>query len=235
VGLEWRPELSFFERRSEILRMFEEQDQLEAFHWTATDVTVRSGEFEGATVGMTGATCYVNTPDHTGVVREVVGTFLDELRPKDVVLRQALFYYLLALGTTDPVEAQSTTALRVAGEMAPNATPLDWALLLDGRSDRLKATFQVEYGVVGRQEVALRLGGAGRIAARPSPIPSDSRDAPECALFLAWDWSVDRATAGREEVATVWDSLIEETNLLSEKVLASCQREIEVLHKEERA
>lgn len=226
VQFRWRPELAFYERRSAVLRQMEERDLLEAFQWAVGDVTVRTGRFEALAVGVNGATCTLQSPDSPmEPVRDALSLFMAELRPEGVVLTTAHFRYLLPLDL-DPAEAQRLSGVAMASEFLPEASPTDWALLLDGRSDRVGADFQVEYGVVGREEVAHRLVGAGRASDLPSMLEPDVRAVPDCALFLTWHWTAATSVGGGESgtYEAIWDRLITESSFLSDKV----QKRLEV-------
>ena len=83
VEILWRPELGFFEKRSELLRELEAAGLLSEFQWTVDDVTVRIQPFAGITVGLSGATCLVMSPRaDVEQVRAALQIVLEKLSPE---------------------------------------------------------------------------------------------------------------------------------------------------------
>jgi hypothetical protein len=223
VKILWRPELSFFEQRSSVLRRIEQTGLLPQFRWTVDDVSVRIGQFENVTVGVDGATIHIASP-RVGPerTREVLGRFLDAMTPRDVLLRTVQVQSLYEI--EDPAtEIQAHSGKTLVGDAMPSAIPLDWALLMDGRSNSAPGHFQVEFGVVSRDEAQFRLETAkGRTLGPELPFPPDLEELPESAFYLNWDWTPNVVGVPNplEEITRAWDTVLSRTDQMSNEVRA---------------
>lgn len=224
VQVLWRPELSFFEKRSALLRQLEEAGLLVQFQFGVDNVSVRIGEFEDFVVGVGGANCRVLSPTaDAGRVRLALDMALGALRPRDVVLAGLRIRCFEALEGSSPEALQAATGERLMSDWMPSATAVDWAFLLDGRTGMAPGLFTVEFGVVSEEEAMLRLGAPhlGRVGPAELPFQPDTRDLPACSFFFDWSWVASVATnAGTEfaEVATAWDAILNASQKLSEEV-----------------
>jgi hypothetical protein len=223
VELRWRPELGFFEKRSDILRQLELDGLLEAFQWEADAVTVRLGRFAALRLAVNGVSVYRGSPQgNNEQVQRALQRCLDLLTPTDVLFAGTRFQILEAI-QGDPVELQGRTGALVAAELTPDACPTDWALLMDGTSERAESAFQVEFGVVSRNEAEFRIhsyGGQMKINANPALVQPDHEELPECAIYLHWYWPVSRRLEESPglEAERVWCLLLEESAVLSERI-----------------
>jgi hypothetical protein len=233
----WRPELSFTEKRSALLRRLEEAALLSEFKLGVDDVTVRIGPFESIKVGVGGAICDVGSPTaDVARVRIALEMTLDMLAPSDVVL------HLLSIRCFEeldgnPAAIQVGSGGKLIAVAMPSAVPLDWALLLDGRARGAPGQFKVEFGVVSGPEAAMRLslptiGRTGVSESGDVPFQPDTGGLPACALFFDWHWfaslpAVDRAYV---EIVAGWDAILSETQKLSEEVKTGLVPQAEEAH-----
>jgi hypothetical protein len=143
------------------------------------------------------------------------------VEPDSVSIEDVRFTFLFPL-EGDPREVQRRYAEGLSGELLPEAKPGDAALLLDGRSDRIGANFQVEFGVVSSGEIPSRLtGGAGRLGPNQTSVEPDVASAPDCAFFLDWNWTFQKGQGEGDlaEVVGYWEGLSEESLLLSTRIV----------------
>lgn len=215
VALEWRPELRFFETRSEILRELEREDSLEQFGWGVDRVNVKVADYLALSLGVNGAFAWILSPkEEAGRLHRAVDVALGMLEPRDVVFAHARFRHLAEI-KTPASQAQQQTSSVVLGHSWTDARPTDFALLLDGASSRVESRFQVEFGVVSAEEIRFRFShAASRLGPLEPPFEPDLDDVPESAVFLDWIWP-GRVEVGREAVASRWTELLDEANRLS--------------------
>lgn len=232
VQLKWRPELGFYEQRSELLRDLEHEGLLEEFGWAVGEVRAKISDAEYVTIGFDGVSgSVVGTGTSTERVRRAISRILDRLSPQSVVLESGQVRFVLPL---DVKVAQAAAGLTgdLMGEV-DGLRPIDCALLVDGLSERVGSPFKVEFGVVGREELVERLRYAlGRLDALPafSPIPGagalpgppvpPAEDVPACGLFFDWLWTPMLGLGGNIQTSatTAWDELMAETDRLSREM-----------------
>jgi hypothetical protein len=214
VDLAWRPELHFFERRSPLLREFDEAGLINEFNWGVDSVVLRLGPFEAVRIAVDGMSAYVSSPRSSiDGVRHVVDRTLTTLEPRDVVFTTARVRHLVPVSADRDSAVQSSTA-SVVGPILSNSRALDYALLVDGLSSRLEATFQLEFGIVSSEEAALRFRMSGsRIGELQMPVTPDVEDLPSCALFVDWTWNLRKPMGVRAvaNVITGWDGVLTES------------------------
>ncbi len=223
VRLRWRPELRFFEQRTTLMRQLEDDGILPAFIWQTDWVAIRIGEFEALEVGVTGLTARLMSPrPATTNLERAVEVALKLFKPRDVFLSDIWLQYFLPV-QGEAQQAQARTAEALVHEFQ-GARATDWALLIDGFSDRMTCGFQVEYGVVGADEVPMRLQRVSRPLSNPlegPDLPPDLREAPTTALFLDWHWGPEhflRSEDEFEDFRAVWQLTLHETERLSAEV-----------------
>lgn len=220
IELAWRPELGFFDDRSALLRKLESLELINQFHWSADEVVVKVQEFATLRVGVDGASIYLASPRASADrVRQALQVALDHVKPKGVVMVLARIRHLVPINSTAR-EAQQLSAASVLGLALSDVRPTDYALMVDGVSDLLKAPFQVEFGVISDEEGAYRFSpGSGRMGGYSEPIPPDLEGLPRCAAFFDWSWVVRKPMTedgfGFESVVTTWDSLAGESARLA--------------------
>ena len=221
IELRWQPDLHFYERRTEILRSLEAEGLLTGFQWQDKRIGARLGQFEVVYVTDSALSASINGPRTSSQgVRAAISMALDALEPINVTLHGMTFQYLLPI-SGDGTLAQEQTARRLAPEILPEATPRDWAILLDGRSTRLQSDFQVEFGVLRAEEMAGRLHGrlASFMPELQEPSPVDLSDLPDGGMYYRWEWQMaslldeDRRM---EELIELWVAAAEQSEQHSE-------------------
>ncbi len=221
VELAWRPELGFFERRPGLLRRLEGLGLLSQFNWAEDAVTVKIEDYAAVRVSVNGAIAWVTGPS-AGVdrARRVLTASLHDLKPQKVVFADTRLRYLAPIATA-PKEAQRRSAQRIVGRTWADGYPTDWALLLDGFSERTRSAFQVEYGIVTPDEVRIRYSRpVGRIGRDTPVIDPDLENLPESAVFLDWFWRGGVRIEGdpAQGVVERWDALLSESERLSVEI-----------------
>lgn len=198
MTLRWRTELAFYERRTHILRRFEEMGS-EAFRWHESTVGARLAPHCEVEISATGATVRLLSPHlDASTARQALGVVMVEMEPSDVVLHFVGLQYLLPIPL--PFETAAVqSAESLVSEVLPDAQPLDWSVLLDGGSEGIGA-FQVEYGIISQSEAEDRLrrqvGRIPSLSGGAPGVPPDLSGLPECAHFFDWSWHVQRLLDG---------------------------------------
>ena len=222
IELSWQPVITFFDRRTAVLESASESGLLHAFNLGADDISLQTGKFAALRSDVRSATCWQVSPNSPAEpLRDALAIVIGTIQPNAIDVTRAVFDFLLPVDMPY-TDAQRKFAETLAGEILPEGIPTDCAMLLDGRVERARSIFQVEYGVVGAHEVAYRLAGAGRIRSGSAPMQADVADVPSCSVFLRWLWTVDGGAGrvdGREGIEEYWDMLISESELLSERIL----------------
>jgi hypothetical protein len=223
------PELSFYERRTDVLRLLEARDLLKAFRFGERSIGIQLDEHVSVEVESTGIKVKVFSPRiNAAKAMAAVELVLSDLRPKQVTLASASIQYLFPVSSPFG-SVVALTAQELASELKPDAQATDWAVLLDGTSAAAGSTFQVEYGMVdaeqARDRLRRRIGRMGdmvRTSEGRLPDLTDLDDLPNCAFFFDWLWTpltlIEDGDASRVSVA--WDVLVEEGERLSRKLQA---------------
>jgi hypothetical protein len=224
LELSWAPELHFFEVRTELLREFEASECLTAFRWADNLIGAR---LDGTTVlemqpfGLRVLLAAAN--GDRSVAEAAVARALGKVGPKIISVDLAVFQFLGGLsGPYD--QARRTSASSVLGRLGSSAGVTDWAVLLDGTSERIEAAYQVEFGVLDDVEAPSRLTKQrGRMATSGAfpPVPSDFwrlDEVPPVALFMDWSWRPSGTlgkVASASGVLQTWGALSAECDQLS--------------------
>jgi hypothetical protein len=227
LSLRWLPELSFYERRTELLRQLEAEVLLVAFRFGEQSIGVQLEEHAVLDVQSTGLSMRISSPRASlDGPRTALAAVLTDLSPQRVTLSSVTAQFLFPLDSPSEVAA-SQTANELVAELSPDAQATDWSILLDGQSAKLGATFQVEYGVIGADEAPDRIGRViGRVGADPAgqghPDLIDVDAVPGSAFFFDWRWTplTPIEDGGPSRVTEVWDAVTAESERLSRKMQA---------------
>lgn len=221
VVLAWRPNLAFFERRSDFLRELEKAHTLAAFRWREDSIDIRLGARETLTVTPRGAVFgLVGVSARREVAAAVAGLTLRLLRPEAVILDQVLVQELVPVDIAY-AEARRFSAMRLLRDLMPGVVYTDWSVLLDGVSSDFGAPFQVEFGVVNDDEVPSRLARLAGHMHGPDAVPDDvwaDENLPACALFADWRWLPRRSVGAEDseaELVSLWDKLVGEAGRIT--------------------
>jgi len=212
--------VGFYASSSLWVKQLDADGLFDAFEWGVDEVTVRVGDHETVRISSNGATCFMATRvSDCDRVRQVLSRSLEAIGPSDVGMSQMSVKYLIPMEGADLRSACAVLAASVCGNVGAKWT--DVAVLADGESDKLRATYQVEYGIVGRDELIQRLTQyRGRIEGQLYPVALDLEDLPSCGFFSDWIWNLWRPMADDVFVGVVetWDSVIKETERLAGEV-----------------
>ena len=235
VDLRWRPEPTFFDARSDILREVGEKNLLDAFSWRESEIHLRLAPFEVIRVASDGLTASITSPRATiDSSRTVIDLVLELVKPQNAVVELIRTACLCELDR-DFTSAQVRLSELLASPWLPGTDPTDTALLVDGYSKPLESPFKVEFGVVGSHEVAPRLMRLpGRIEGQqvdfsnplaalanmksPVPLNFDLEGMPDSAVFLDWNWPVRRPIKDSSEIPEIWQATVAEAHRLGEHV-----------------
>lgn len=224
--VDWPPSVRFFDRRSQLLNALKDQGLVSAFRWSENVIGARLGRAELLEVSSQGALVVTMGPDaRLETAQKALMLAIESVGPEHIWLNTVLFQYILPLDTSYD-EARKMTGNRVVGNLMPQAVPLDWSLLVDGRSARsAKSLFQVEFGVIDEREAPDRLARrVGRVhSAGLAPFPEDffdyDYDYPGSALFFDWRWT----PRSRFDAADVKPGLFAQWAALAEESEAMCE------------
>lgn len=225
MGLSWQPQFSFFDVRGAILTEARDRGILQGYRWGEAQLTLRLGDYEAVTCRAAGADIYGLSPTVSDEeLRQRTDFILELLNPNDISVTSATFMFILPIDL-EYEEARRQFSENLAGELLPDAEPIDSAVLLDGMHSDAGRTFQVEYGIVNRSEVRARLRGLGRVELGPSSmqLEPDSSAAPDCAMFLHWGWYGDdlheRRLVDRSASGPYWGWLVDVSEALSDRII----------------
>ena len=224
LNLSWPPQLRFFESRTQLLRAFETDGCLAGFRWGDGVIAAQLDQSALLQVTAFGVQVMLATPagDRDLGVRALTQT-LATIEPSAISVGEMTFQYLLPLaGPYDAARAESASRLLQAA--LPGRSATDWALLVDGVSERLTAKYQVEFGVLSAEEAGPRLARrVGRMGSQQgfSPMGGDFwrlDEVPSVALFMDYKWWPTGnvgSVEGVEGVVQVWDDFAEETERMA--------------------
>jgi hypothetical protein len=230
----WKPELHFFETRTEVLRELEEADSLIAFRWGENFIGARIGQSQLIELTSYGAHLLVAGPDaDASAAHRALKSALDLIKPTDIEVVGATLRFLLPL-VENYDEARRRTADHVIKLVMPDEGITDWSVLLDGHCAELGAPFQIEFGVVENREALERIAGTvGRVHVGPSAdVPVDfwrPEAFPAVAVFMAMSWlpwgGSLGTVGGYDDVASQWAALVAEGDRMANKVYQQLQQD----------
>ncbi len=163
IRLRWRPELRFYEQRTAILRELEDIGVLRAFRFSEASVDARLPDWRWMSVTESGLTLNILTESNDEEEDwRLVETVISKLAPLRYSHARVSYQHVADL----PLPFEQALARSYKELLRPLDTPevavTDWAVLADLRtSGPHQATGRVEYGIVGKEEVPLRLAKLG--------------------------------------------------------------------------
>jgi hypothetical protein len=178
IEARWRPEISFFEHRYEILRHLEAAKLLSAFRMLPSErISVRLGDAKHELLfGPDRIVLTLRAVDaDTERLDVAAGLVIDAIKPRRSLRPQIDLQYLIPLDVAY-AEARTTGLRRLVGdEPVGNGALVDWALTTDGVLENPAVRFNVEIGVVERDEIPPRLTRrVGRFDARAGELADES-------------------------------------------------------------
>jgi hypothetical protein len=226
--MHWRPCLAFYERRIELLRLWESSDLLVAFQVAHDRISAVVGEDTFVSVGTAGLDITTLTTEDEAFAARLISE-ATEMLGVDAISGVTSDLQFLVSVDLDYDEARRRLAAPMVGAWFESSQLIDSAMLLDGRSRDGAAHFQIEFGVVSREEVAQRTSRmVGRLSnaadfdishglQRLDPATWSAEtpdDAPAVSLFADWHWRFidtppEGATIG--DVLPAWRALMEES------------------------
>lgn len=166
LRLSWRPELSFYEKRVELLKAFEEQGVLRAFRVEESLVDAQLFDSrDRLTVRHNGLDLQLLAtnadPERAMQALEIA---LDAVNPANTWHISSSFQYLVDLQLSFE-EAVKSAYGRLLGNLNSSGDPFgDWAVLVDLHLGSFPSTGQIEFGLIRDTEAPARLSRtAGRM------------------------------------------------------------------------
>jgi hypothetical protein len=194
VELRWRPELTFYERGTDVLRTFERRGLLTSFSVEFNQITAwLKGDIE-VLLSASGLVLESAAQDKTMSDLELSAkTALQIVSPQLVVETTCWLQYVTPMAGSYE-EARRASGNRLYGAWWP--LPIaDYALLIEGDEAQIAAAYKAEVGVVSKDELPHRLarlaGRLGRLGHQPSPRPTwrGKQTLPDVALYAGWVWT----------------------------------------------
>jgi len=189
LSIAWRPELSFYEKRVDLLKAYEEQGILKAFRVEESSVDVQLFvSRDRLTVRQNGLDLRllaVNAERDRAL--EALKIALDSIGPRSPWNIKCTFQYLIDLDLEFD-QAVSLAYGRVLGDIGANGRLGDWALLIDmPPQGEFPSIGQIEFGLIRDSEAPARLsrdaGRMGNASGRSDQQLWNSVQFPAVALF----------------------------------------------------
>jgi hypothetical protein len=227
LEINWRPELRVIERRTELIRVFEDSHKLSSFRVNERDAAMRfiSGEQVSLAIDGVDIALRERTEDSLTALEVIFRT----VRPQVSMVR-AWFTHLV------PVDADYDHVRLVSGAHFFPWWPgklRDWSVLVDSAGTAAGIDYQCEVGLVASHEIPARVSrSVGRVDSAPARLTNepDNRPLPPVALFMDSHWvrGLDRPAEPYQAVVEFIDIATTEANFLAtrlhEAILATVAR-----------
>jgi len=236
----WPPSLRFYDKKLSLLHALQDQGLLKAFRNREREIAAliedRDHQLE---LEPDGLSIKVLRPQAKLQQLEDAGRMLTEaVEPGRVSSVSVALQYLASL-PDDYLESRSYSAHAFLGldekEIAiasgPTMHSWDWAVLLEGETDRDDATFQVEFGIVDSDEIPERFAReAGQVESFGTHAPAEhweEAELPNVALFADWTWSgaVPEDLAPFEAILQSWSHAREDAEHLLSRILSRMEED----------
>jgi hypothetical protein len=226
ASVRWRPDFRFYEARTRFLSRLDEKGLIRAWRVEEEEVSARLRDADHEALLDSSSITVIGTTLEPDIERLI---FAAEAAIKEVGISRLTrmrvwFQYLYPLeGSYDEVRIES--ARRLLGSFA-DLKITDYALLLDGRRDDLSYEYQLEFGIVSRTEIPLRLSrliGRIRGGERQQSLPRslDFSKLPEVALFADMNWRYAQVPVPNEAAGALrelWAGGRREADALLERI-----------------
>jgi hypothetical protein len=188
LSIAWRPELSFYEKRVDLLKAYEEQGVLKAFRVEESAVDVQlfvsrdrlAVRQNGLDLRLLAAGA---EPDRA---LEALKIALDAIGPRSPWSIRCTFQYLIGLDL-EFEQAVNLAYGSLLGDISSSGRLGDWALLIDMNEGASPSTGQIEFGLIRDSEAPARLsrdaGRMGKASGRSDQGLWSSIQFPPVALF----------------------------------------------------
>lgn len=216
VMFEWRPELSFYEKRFEILRHLEEERSMWAFRTGENFAEARLiDQWHQLSIRQDRATMHLlSLAPYADETWKALSYAVDTIEPRYPSAMAVSFQYLAPLDLTFDVAVARGYRRVLARVEADGIRGADWAVLMDLELEGWPGAIgQTEFGIVEAVEVPRRLSRvAGRTnLAEAATIPPnlwETEEFPPVALFadVTFRTPVESRLAGLADLRTFWES-----------------------------
>ena len=211
LSASWRPELCFYERRTELLRALDDLQRLRAFKVREDSVRGLLGPKVEVILSAGGLEVVTQGPDPpTDDARVALDLAFEIIAPRRLVAATVLLQFIVPLDQ-DYETVKARAARDAAVTLIPGLPLTDFSFLADGYEEHCGATWQVEMGIIDRSEAIDRVMRArSRIQAPGGPSglrPPTEEAFPDVAFFSDWYWSQrwrDAPEAPLVEVRDLW-------------------------------
>jgi hypothetical protein len=163
IRLRWRPELRFYEQRISILRQLEQGGLLQGFRVSEETVDAQLPDWRWLSVWQSGLTLNILTDDVNadaswGSIKDAI----ELIAPLQYTHARASYQHVAALPLGFDAAVSESHQRLFQGLSIDEVTVGDWALLADVTSVGPPASEgKVEFGIVRREEIPLRLNRLG--------------------------------------------------------------------------
>jgi hypothetical protein len=216
--IDWRPWLSYWERRIKLLRELDDAFDLTDFKLEPTEAGARWGN---------GSYELSITPDRL----TVRGSGVDAertvlLRAASLAVERLKPFFIgdvrVALAHVVPSDEpssqlQEAAASELYDSWAPPVNVKDYAVILDGTMKDDRGAAHLEIGIVSKAELPRRLSGLmGQVPAGTQQAFSwwTNQKLPESAFYIGsvWTWDTGEENPGMEQIGEFWDTCIKEAD-----------------------
>ena len=184
----WRPQLSFYDLRVDILRAFDSNHSLLKFTMPDDSIEALVANVGFVRMAPDGLRVTITSPRFD---EQAVTQVLEIMLGKSDISTSHLtcnVQHLIPIAA-DYDEARTSA---ISGWLRPTPIQMtDIAILVDGVDDETGYGFQCEYGIISAEESVDRLARqVGRLTnSSDLPLDPDIAGLPDVAAFLDWHWS----------------------------------------------
>jgi hypothetical protein len=228
IHLAWRPELSFYDRRVEILKAFETQGFLRAFRFEEKFVDAQLFESRDLLkVRQDGLDLHLVTPEaDSDRALEAIRSTLEEVNPKQPRDLSASFQYIVPLEEDFDAAVEAAFGRILVESRIGGIGFDDWAVLVNFSVEDRSTDGILEFGIIKDTEAPDRLsrraGSVGEVDARRQVVGRWTQQTfPEVAVFVDATVvspleEIDDAEKLLEHIQTFWDASRSELGAFSD-------------------
>ena len=203
ASVRWRPDFRFYEARTRFLSRLDEKGLIRAWRVEGEEVSALLRDADHEALLDTGSITVIGTTLEPDIERLIFAaeTAVKELGISRLTTMRVQFQYIYPLeGSYDKVRIES--ARRLLSSLA-DLRVTDYAVLLDGQRDDLSFEYKLEFGIVSRTEIPLRLSRLiGRMKGEEKqqslPRSLNYSKLPKVALFADMSWRYAQAPVASE-------------------------------------
>jgi hypothetical protein len=226
ASVRWRPDFRFYEARTRFLSRLDEKGLIRAWRVEEEEVSARLRDADHEALLDSGGITVIGTtlePDIERLIFAAEAAIKEVGIPRLTTMRVQFEYIYPLEGSYDEIRIES--ARRFLGSLA-DLRITDYAVLLDGQRSDLSYEYKLEFGIVSRTEIPLRLSrligrmrGEGEQQSLPRSL--NFSKLPEVALFADMSWRYAQAPVASEAggaLRELWTNGRREADALLEQI-----------------